>query len=268
MRDTPLGDVGPLIRSLELASGSAVAHAALDAVREAYRHGQTIGLAYVQLLRAILEPLGIAVLDAGHPAVRTASRPFSLRALERAPGDRRRAHGARGRAARQGFRAAGGARARTLDGLPLRRSLAPRAFRSPAAPNVEDDAELEANVVLRPIAERAILPTVAYVGGPGEVAYFAQATAIAQVLGADVPLVVPRWSGMIIEPHVQRLLGALLAHAGRPCAIRTRRSRDWCARRCSTTVREALARYASRRRRAQRRAAIGARRRRNGAARP
>jgi uncharacterized protein YllA (UPF0747 family) len=94
------------------------------------------------------------------------------------------------------------------------------------------------------VAERAILPTVAYVGGPGEVAYFAQATAIAQLLRADVPLVVPRWSGMVIEPHVQRLLKRYSLtpddlrdpHAAESRLVRAR---------MPVSVREALARYAS-----------------------
>jgi bacillithiol synthase len=61
-------------------------------------------------------------------------------------------------------------------------------------------------VLLRPIVERAILPTVAYVAGPGELAYFAQLSALADALGARQPLAVPRWSGTILEPHIDRLL--------------------------------------------------------------
>jgi bacillithiol synthase len=112
------------------------------------------------------------------------------------------------------------------------------------ASRIDSDVELEANVVLRPVAERAILPTIAYVGGPGEVAYFAQASAVAQVLGADVPLVVPRWSGMVIEPHVQRLLArySLAPEELRdPHAAESRLVRA----QMPAAVREALARYAS-----------------------
>jgi bacillithiol biosynthesis cysteine-adding enzyme BshC len=242
MRDMPLGDVSSLIRSLEQASGSAVAHDALDAVRDAYTPGQTIGLAYVRLLRTILEPLGIAVLDAGHPAVRRASHAFLRRGLERAH-EIDRALLAREQELRdRGFQLP----VAHVPGLSTvfrygdrTRSRIPIAD----AAHVDDDVELEANVVMRPVAERAILPTVAYVGGAGEVAYFAQATAIAQALGAHVPLVVPRWSGMIVEPHVQRLMArysltaeelrdphaaeSRIVHAGMP-----------------SQVREALARYA------------------------
>jgi uncharacterized protein YllA (UPF0747 family) len=65
---------------------------------------------------------------------------------------------------------------------------------------------LSPNVLLRPVVERAILPTVAYVAGPGELAYFAQVSAVADAIEAPSPLGVPRWSVTVIEPHVARLL--------------------------------------------------------------
>jgi uncharacterized protein YllA (UPF0747 family) len=65
---------------------------------------------------------------------------------------------------------------------------------------------LTPNVLLRPIVEQAILPTITYLGGPGELAYFAQTSAVADALGVDRPLGLPRWSCTLIEPHVARLL--------------------------------------------------------------
>ena len=62
------------------------------------------------------------------------------------------------------------------------------------------------NVLLRPIIERSIVPTVAYVGGAAEIAYFAQTAAVADALDAPQPLVVPRWSGMVIEPRIGKIL--------------------------------------------------------------
>jgi uncharacterized protein YllA (UPF0747 family) len=243
LRDTPLGDVAPLLRLLEQACGSAIKHEALDAVRAAYAPGQTIGIAYVRLLRAVLEPLGIAVLDAGHPAVRQASRPVIHRALDRAQAvddaltareQELRDHGfeppvAHVRGLSTVFRYADGTRTR----IPIA-----------DAARADDVAELEPNVILRPVAERAILPTVAYFGGPGEVAYFAQATAIAQVLGAAVPVVLPRWSGLVIEPHVQRLLAR---HALAPDDLRDPHAAESRLARAQLPagVKEALARYAS-----------------------
>ena len=243
MRDTPLGDVTPLIKQLELASGSAVARAALDAVRAAYAPGQSIGLAYVQLLRTILEPLGIGVLDAGHPAVRRASHAFLKRALDRAP-EIDAALTVREKELRdlgfeppvahvRGLSTVFRYGDRTRSRIPIAEAAA-----------IDGDAELEANVLLRPVAERAILPTVAYVGGPGEVAYFAQATAVAQQLGVAVPVVVPRWSAMIIEPHVERLL---VRYALTPENLRDPHAAESRLVRAqlSPAVRDALARYAT-----------------------
>jgi uncharacterized protein YllA (UPF0747 family) len=69
------------------------------------------------------------------------------------------------------------------------------------------------NVLLRPIVERQILPTVTYVGGPGEVAYFAQVSAVAEAIGAAVPRISPRWSGTLMESHVESTLEQLDATA-------------------------------------------------------
>jgi uncharacterized protein YllA (UPF0747 family) len=62
------------------------------------------------------------------------------------------------------------------------------------------------NVLLRPVIERSILPTVAYLGGPSELAYFAQTSAVADALGLPVPLAVPRWSYSLLEPATAALM--------------------------------------------------------------
>jgi uncharacterized protein YllA (UPF0747 family) len=66
--------------------------------------------------------------------------------------------------------------------------------------------ELSHNVLLRPIVERALVPSVAYMGGPSEIAYFAQTSAVADALGVSQPLILPRWSCTLIEPSAAALL--------------------------------------------------------------
>ncbi|HEY0969691.1 MAG TPA: bacillithiol biosynthesis BshC, partial [Gemmatimonadales bacterium] len=61
----------------------------------------------------------------------------------------------------------------------------------------------------RPVVERAILPTVAYLAGPGELAYFAQVSAVAEALGAAAPLALPRRSVTIVEDHMAKLVRRL-----------------------------------------------------------
>ncbi len=63
-----------------------------------------------------------------------------------------------------------------------------------------------ANVLLRPVMQDALLPTAAYVGGPAEVAYFAQSEVIYRLLGRPMPAIVPRAGFTLVEPLAQRLL--------------------------------------------------------------
>jgi uncharacterized protein YllA (UPF0747 family) len=51
-----------------------------------------------------------------------------------------------------------------------------------------------------------LLPTVAYLGGPGELRYLALTPPVYQRLGIPRQLPLPRWSGVIVEPKVDRVL--------------------------------------------------------------
>ena len=62
------------------------------------------------------------------------------------------------------------------------------------------------NVLLRPVVESHLFPTLAYVAGPSEVAYFAQIGCLFRVHGVPMPLVLPRHSARIIEAKVRKVL--------------------------------------------------------------
>jgi bacillithiol biosynthesis cysteine-adding enzyme BshC len=62
------------------------------------------------------------------------------------------------------------------------------------------------NVLLRPIYQDAILPTVAYVGGLAEVAYFAQLKGVYAAFGLPMPVVYPRKSVTVVEKKVGQVL--------------------------------------------------------------
>jgi bacillithiol synthase len=232
MNDLPMPNVEQLVDELGEACGSTIEPQALDLVRECYRSTATLGAAYVTHLRGLFAPLGIAVLDASHPGVRNAAEPVLLRALESAAQVER--------ALRQRFdaiRAAGhtpqvdhvpelslvfaGGAGQEKRRVPVREA-ARTAARRPAE-------VLSANVLLRPIVERFIMPSAAYVAGPAELAYFAQVGAVAAALDLPTPLAMPRWSVTILEPRIERLLNQLGASPDDlrdPHQIETRLARE------------------------------------------
>jgi bacillithiol synthase len=62
------------------------------------------------------------------------------------------------------------------------------------------------NVLLRPVVQDYLLPTLAYVGGSAEVAYFAQAAVLYEHFLGRVTPIVPRFSATLIEAKPQALL--------------------------------------------------------------
>jgi bacillithiol biosynthesis cysteine-adding enzyme BshC len=78
---------------------------------------------------------------------------------------------------------------------------------------------LSPNALLRPVFQDTILPTTAYIGGPAEVAYFAQSAVLYQrILGRITPIL-PRLSATLVEPSI----GAIMDQheVSLPDAIRT-----------------------------------------------
>jgi bacillithiol biosynthesis cysteine-adding enzyme BshC len=62
------------------------------------------------------------------------------------------------------------------------------------------------NVLLRLIYQDALFPTVAYVGGPGEIAYFAQMKGVYESFGLSMPVIYPRKTVTLIEKNVNNVL--------------------------------------------------------------
>jgi bacillithiol biosynthesis cysteine-adding enzyme BshC len=208
MASMPLGDVSAQLEALTRAAGSTIDSTPIELLERFYASGQTIGSSYVSFLRALFAPLGIAVIDASNPATRAAAAPVLSAALEKA-GD----IAARVSQRNQELESAGYTpQVQDVPGLSLvfnsaagvRKRIPIKAARKQIA-----SEERGPNVLLRPVVERAILPTATYIGGPAEIAYFAQVSPIAETLGVPRPAIVPRWSCTIIEPHVEKVLEKL-----------------------------------------------------------
>lgn len=193
-----------------------------------YVPGATVSGAYGRALAELLAPFGVACLDSTHETFKRAAAPWLLRAAREAAvlGDvlTTAADGFRARGESPPVEVGDGATLVFLDGRHGRDRLVRdgdafltrRGGERHTMPDLEqigatEPTRLSPNVLLRPVLESALLPTVAYVGGPGEIRYFEMLPGLYRALGVVPQQPVPRWSGAILEAHVERLLAKFQA---------------------------------------------------------
>jgi bacillithiol synthase len=195
----------------------------LDWLRRHYRPQATVAGSFGGALAELLAPVGVVCLDSAHPVVKRSAARHLVRALGLARELDRdlqdRADELRIAGMDPGVPVGDGATLVMLEGVQGRDRLVISnggfmtrrgreqfdldALQRLAAAEPE---RLSPNVLLRPAIESALLPTVAYMAGPGELAYLALTPPIYQRMRIARQLVLPRWSGLLIEPKVERVL--------------------------------------------------------------
>jgi bacillithiol biosynthesis cysteine-adding enzyme BshC len=70
----------------------------------------------------------------------------------------------------------------------------------------DDPIAFSPNVLLRPLVQDTLLPTIAYIAGPSELAYLAQAQVLYQTFGRPQPVFFPRAAFTLVDHRIQRLL--------------------------------------------------------------
>ena len=70
----------------------------------------------------------------------------------------------------------------------------------------EAPERISPNALLRPVFQDTVLPTAAYVGGPSEVAYFAQSAVLYERILGRVTPVLPRLTATLLEPAVAAVM--------------------------------------------------------------
>jgi bacillithiol biosynthesis cysteine-adding enzyme BshC len=181
-----------------------------DQVTECYRPGVTMGQAFGALLRKLLARFDILQVNPMRPAFRELAAPTLRAAVEHAP-ELTEGLLARNRdLAEAGYHAQVRIEPQTslvflLENgkrLALRRrgeeySLNGRRFS--AGELADRAASLSPNALLRPVVQDSMLPTVATIGGPAEVAYFAQSEVLYRALLGRMPVAVPRAGFTILD---------------------------------------------------------------------
>jgi bacillithiol biosynthesis cysteine-adding enzyme BshC len=69
-----------------------------------------------------------------------------------------------------------------------------------------EPSDFSGNALFRPLIQDYLLPTLAYVGGPAEVAYFAQSAVLYEKLLGRATPILPRVSATLIDAKAERLL--------------------------------------------------------------
>ncbi len=209
-----------LDRASELLEWAPVA----ELLRECYAPGATLAGAFGRLLTRVFEVQGLIVMDAATREFHSLGAPVLRYALEHAEElekallTRSKELEAAGYHAQvlvvEGHSLLFLIDAETGARLPLRRGESGAWKAGLRTYTTEEllatlDAEperLSANALLRPVFQDCILPTAAYVGGPAEVAYFAQSAVVyEQALGRVTP-VLPRLSATLVEPSIAKVM--------------------------------------------------------------
>ena len=142
---------------------------------------------------------GLAVFRAHDRAGKRAAAPWLLSALDETLADGLSPVLVEGRLGRDRLRKDGA-------GFVTRRS-GERFTRAQLETIAADAPErLSPNVLLRPVIEAALFPTLAYVGGPGEMGYLPESAPLFSRLGVAPQAHVPRWSGVILEARIDKVL--------------------------------------------------------------
>jgi bacillithiol synthase len=197
-------------------------------LREAYRPGESLGSGFARLFSRLFADRGVILLDAADAELHHVAAPIYRAAIERAD-DLDHALLERGNALEKAgyhqqvkvtpssvllFAMSQGARTpihRRADGpahFIIGEENQPEQLSAPELLNRIDTKpqDFSPNVLLRPVVQDYLLPTLVSTGGPAEVAYFAQAGAVYEILLGRVTPIVPRFSATIVEPKVQRWL--------------------------------------------------------------
>jgi bacillithiol biosynthesis cysteine-adding enzyme BshC len=230
VHDAPVGAVtfGPEIDSLVEAAALSLGDSEVTSfLKESYRSGENFGSAYARLFSRLFADWGVVLLDAADPELQQIAQPIYAQAVQRAAelDDSLLARGKELEAAgyhqqvkvtpsstllfmlRNGSRTpvhrrAGGASAETEflvgDQIISQTEMLRR---------IASEPELfSANVLLRPVVQDFLLPTLVYVGGAAEIAYFGQGSVVYKALLERATPILPRFSATLVENKPQALL--------------------------------------------------------------
>ena len=201
--DPPLAELRKTL--MEFPFGEEIA----SLVESAYLPGASFGDSFRKLLGDLLKPYGVLFLDPMRPAIRELMAPLLAHAAGMLPKLMASLTGRNAELETRGYHAQVHVDADTSlffvleDGkrVPLRK------FGPGKLEDLKTRPEsLSPNALLRPVMQDYMLPTVAYVGGPAELAYFAQSQVLYHALLGRMPVIVPRAFFTLLDARASKML--------------------------------------------------------------
>jgi bacillithiol biosynthesis cysteine-adding enzyme BshC len=185
-------------------------------LRQAYAPGHGLVEAFARWLEQTLGHLGLVVFDASDPAAKPAVSPLFERELRQPGMTATLAREAGERLKDAGFHAQVDAAPESValftmgdKRLPVRRdgdqfSIGDETVSGDAlVERLHDNpASLGPNVLLRPVVQDRLFPTVCYVAGPNEMAYLAQLKDVYAHFDVPMPLIAPRMTASLVDAAV------------------------------------------------------------------
>jgi bacillithiol biosynthesis cysteine-adding enzyme BshC len=195
----------------------------VDWLTRHFRPDATVAGSYRDAMAELLAPHGVVVFDSTHAAVKRAAMPVMLEALRRAPELEAALSALANDLAAVGTDSGtsigvgatlvmldcrlGRDRLMHHDGrFSTRRGKTAYSLAELEALGAREPERFSPNVLLRPVVESTLLPTVAYLGGPGELRYLGLTPPIYEQFEVFRQRPLPRWSGVLVEPRVTRIL--------------------------------------------------------------
>jgi len=188
-----------------------------------YRADATLADAAAEAIQALLGSLGLAVVRPYALSMKRAMAPLLLRGLGTTLNDGLSPVLIEARQGRDRLRPDGAAFVARRSGERFTRADLERIAD-------EEPQRLSPNVLLRPVIEAALLPTVAYMAGPGELEYFGSTAPLYRALDVSPQTPLPRWSGTLVESRVDKVVEKhglkMTDFAGPPGEVEGRLVRD------------------------------------------
>jgi bacillithiol biosynthesis cysteine-adding enzyme BshC len=192
----------------------------IASIRAAYVPGAGMVDAFGRWMESVLGARGLVVFDSSDAATKPFVAPLFTREIERAgetarlaaeAGAALEAHGYTAQVTPQPetvalFHLNGGRQAVRIQGdafqvgesIVTRDALLERVRQTPA--------EFSPNVLLRPVVQDTLFPTVCYVAGPNELAYLGQLRGVYDSFGVPMPLMYQRATATLLDSNAVRFL--------------------------------------------------------------